>query len=45
LANLKGFADSKGGRITGATTLTGKAYSAKLRLEEETLQNLRGKHG
>lgn len=45
LANLKGFVESQGGTVIGATTLTGKAYSAKLRLEEETLQILREKHG
>lgn len=42
LANLKGF---EGGIVIGATALTGKAYSAKLRLSEETLQGLREKHG
>ncbi len=45
LANLKGFVESRGARVLGATVLTGKAYSAKLRLMEETLQALRSKHG
>ena len=45
LANLKGFLESRGAAVIGATTLTGKAYSAKLNLTEETLQNLRGKYG
>ena len=45
LANLKGFLESRGAAVPGATTLTGKAYSAKLNLTEETLQNLRGKYG
>jgi hypothetical protein len=45
LANLKGFVESAGARVIGATVLTGKAYSAKLRLTEETLQTLRAKHG
>lgn len=45
LANLKGFLESHGASVIGATTLTGKAYSAKLNLTEETLQNLRGKYG
>ena len=45
LANLKGFLENYGGWVVGATTLTGKAYSAKLRLTEETLRNLRGKYG
>jgi hypoxanthine-guanine phosphoribosyltransferase len=45
LANLKGYVESQGGVVIGATALTGKAYSAKLRLSPETLQALRGKHG
>lgn len=45
LANLKGYVESQGGVVIGATALTGKAYSAKLRLSQETLQALRGKHG
>src|SRR5438132_324484 len=45
LANLKGFLESCGALVIGATTLTGKAYSAKLKLTEETLRNLRGKYG
>ncbi|MGH9840397.1 MAG: phosphoribosyltransferase [Blastocatellia bacterium] len=44
LANLKGLLESHA-RVMGATTLTGKAYSAKLRLEPETLRTLREKHG
>lgn len=45
LANLKGLLESRGASVIGATTLTGKAYSAKLNLTEETLQNLRSKYG
>lgn len=45
LANLKGYLESRGASVIGATTLTGKAYSAKLNLTAETLQNLRGKYG
>ena len=45
LANLKGFVESQGAHVVGATVLTGKAYSAKLKLEEETLKALRTKHG
>jgi hypothetical protein len=45
LANLKGYVESQGATVTGGTTLTGKAYSAKLRLQDETLQTLRTKHG
>jgi hypoxanthine-guanine phosphoribosyltransferase len=45
LANLRGFVESRGAKVLGATSLTGKGYSAKLRLTEETLQGLKGKHG
>jgi hypoxanthine phosphoribosyltransferase len=45
LANLKGFVESHRAKVVGATTLTGKAYSAKLKLTAETLQALRRKHG
>ncbi len=45
IANLKGFLESHGAQVIGATTLTGKAYSAKLQLREETLEALRKKHG
>jgi hypothetical protein len=45
LANLKGFVETQGALVIGATALTGKAYSAKLKLEAETLRILRTKHG
>jgi hypothetical protein len=45
LANLRGFVESNGGRVKGATALTGKSYSAKLALDQRTLQSLRDKHG
>jgi hypothetical protein len=45
LANLKGWLESAGATVTGATTLTGKAYSARLGLTRETLQNVREKYG
>lgn len=45
LANLKGFIESHGGRVIGATVLTGKPYSAKLRPTNEQLALLRAKHG
>ncbi|HMX29239.1 MAG TPA: phosphoribosyltransferase [Blastocatellia bacterium] len=45
LANLKGFLESHGASVIGATVLTGKAYSAKLALTNETLQRLREKYG
>lgn len=44
LANLKGYIESKGGRVMGATVLTGKPYSAKLALSNEQLAALRAKH-
>jgi hypothetical protein len=45
LANLKGFVETHGGLVVGAIALTGKEYSAKLRLEQGTLEALRNKHG
>lgn len=45
LANLKGFVESHGAKVIGATALTGKAYSAKLKLSDAALQALREKHG
>lgn len=45
LANLKGHLEANGGRAIFATTLTGKPYSAKLALSQDTLEQLRKKHG
>ena len=45
LANLRGFVETNGGVVLGATALTGKSYSAKLALNEDTLWHLRNKHG
>ena len=45
LANLRGYIESKGGRVLGAVVLTGKPFSAKLTLEEKTLEELRQTHG
>lgn len=45
LANLKGFLENRGGRVIGAAALTGKAYSATLKLKESSLRELREKHG
>ncbi len=45
LANLRGYIESKGGKVIAATVLTGKQYSAKIALNHDTLQNLRDKHG
>lgn len=44
LANLKGYIESKGGHVIGATVLTGKPYSAKLTPSNEQLNALRAKH-
>lgn len=44
-ANLKGFVESKGGKVVGAVALTGKSYSAKVRIEEQQLAELRTRHG
>ena len=38
LANLKGYLESRGAAVLGATALTGKAYSAKLKLEDDTFK-------
>jgi hypothetical protein len=45
LANLRGYLESNAGRVVGSVTLTGKAYSAELRLKRETVEILREKHG
>lgn len=45
MANLRGFIESKGGKVVGATTLTGKPYSAILPPTQEQLTLLRSKHG
>lgn len=45
LANLKGFIETHGGRVIGATVLTGKPYSAKLSPIDAQLAALRAKHG
>lgn len=45
LANLKGWVEQQGATVLGATTLTGRAYSAQLKLEATTLEELRVKYG
>lgn len=45
LANLRGHVEFHGGNVLGAIVLTGKPYSARLRLAPERLQELRNKHG
>lgn len=45
LANLKGYIERNGGNVILATALTGKPFSAKLALSNETLAQLRTKHG
>ena len=45
LANLVGFICSRGGKVLGATVLTGKPYSVKLAPDEAIIQALRSKHG
>ena len=45
LANLKGYIESKGGKVLAAVCLTGKPHSAKLALSPERLNELRAKHG
>ncbi len=45
LANMKGFIESRGGRVLAAVSLTGKPHSAKLAVSPERLHELRCKHG
>ncbi len=45
LANLRGWIRKQGGKVVGAVALTGKPYSAKLKLSQEQLDELRQKHG
>jgi hypothetical protein len=45
LANLRGHIMAGGGRVLGATVLTGNTSSSVLRLEPERLQQLRDQHG
>ena len=45
LANLRGWVENKGGTVVGAVGLTGKPYSAKLKVTKEQLHELRQKHG
>lgn len=45
LANLKGYIETHGGTVVGATVLTGKPFSAKLTLLNDQLDALRKKHG
>lgn len=45
LANLRGYIETNGGSVLAAVVLTGKPYSAKLRLTAERLHELRQRHG
>ena len=45
LANLRGWVLEGGGRVLGATVLTGKPYSAMLVVEAQQILELREKHG
>jgi hypothetical protein len=45
LANLRGYIQSNGGRVSGFTVLAGQERSAILGLRAETLAELRNKHG
>lgn len=45
LANLRGYIESNGGRVVAACVMAGKPFSAKLKLEHETLLQLRSQHG
>lgn len=45
LANMKGYVESRGGKVVAAVSLTGKPHSAKLALTGQRLNELRSKHG
>ncbi|EGI6490926.1 hypothetical protein ABN47_003108 [Salmonella enterica subsp. enterica serovar Hvittingfoss] len=45
LAGLKGYIESHGGRVIGASALTGKQYSAKMAQSPQTLSQLREHFG
>ncbi|TXT25360.1 MAG: hypothetical protein FD134_1068 [Gallionellaceae bacterium] len=45
LTNLRGHIEANGGKVQAAVALTGKPHSAKLRLEQSTLDKLRNRHG
>lgn len=45
LANLRGHIENNGGRVLAAVSLTGKPHSAKLRLTQVSLDELRSKYG
>ena len=44
LANLRGWIMHLGGRVVGATVLTGKAYSARLSVDQFQIDELTNKH-
>ncbi|MGH8558809.1 MAG: phosphoribosyltransferase [Methylococcales bacterium] len=45
LANLRGYIELQGGKVLAAVALTGKPYSAQLKLTTARLAELRNKHG
>lgn len=45
LAGLKGYIESHGGRVIGASALTGKQYSTRMALSPQTLSQLREHFG
>ncbi len=45
LANIKSFIENAGAKIAGFEALTGKPESSQLYLRNQTLENLRKKHG
>ena len=45
LANMRSHILAGGGKVLGATALTGKPYSVKIAVELETITQLRQKHG
>jgi hypothetical protein len=45
VANFRGYIEKNGGKVIGAVSLTGKAYSAKLAPTDFQICELREKHG
>lgn len=45
LANIRGYIENNGGKVIAAMVMAGKPYSSRLKLQQETLTQLRRQHG
>jgi hypothetical protein len=45
LANIRGYIESNGGNVIGASVLTGKQQSARIRPEDGLVEQLRRQYG